>query len=126
MPDGPLRGTAAAASPCSVVDATRARAAAAIAGRARVLIIAVLLLVGVVGARLRDNQASSAAVGETVTIPEGKIAFTFSNKRGYLITDFQGRVQRRISLQRGRGLIGGPSFNATGTRLWFLSGVFWI
>lgn len=79
----------------------------------RLLIVGMLLIAGVVGASSRAQPSP---------VPEGKIAFVLANMRGYLISDFQGRVQRRIPLQRGRALIGFPQFNATGTRLWFLSG----
>ena len=65
--------------------------------------------------------SSSAVAGHEVVTPQGRVAVALPGNRGYLITDFQGRAQRRITLPRGRTVLARPAFNGRGSRLWFLS-----
>jgi dipeptidyl aminopeptidase/acylaminoacyl peptidase len=75
----------------------------------------------VIAALLLTSVAGSAAALPPAT-PEGKIALVQTDRRALYITDFQGRVQRKVTLPRSRKLIGSPSFNRQGSRLWFLAG----
>ena len=89
----------------------------------RLLAIAGTVLVALLLAGCASSDSGQSETTVEARPPTGKLVVSLGGgKRGFRVTDLEGRTLRKIVVLRGHYLeIGGPTFTVNGDELWFLT-----